>query len=146
MIEGEYLTADDLGPLGRLVAPGELLVLENRDARMVHLEREWINARYLEADTRAEALRRRLKRSRLGAHGDVVRERFEDWTVEAAKLALIDRYLLMVAGQLDQGRQQALNPKKTFRWRELEPIQDVVHRVTAATDDEIVGGTVFRVR
>src|SRR5688572_20912576 len=101
MIEGEFLTADDLGPLGRLVPPGELLVLEARDAALVRRERAWVNDRYLEADRRAEKMRARLKGSRLGIHGAAVRERFEEWTVEAAKLALCDYYLRTVGEQLD---------------------------------------------
>lgn len=146
MIEGEYLTADDLGPLGRLVPLGEMMILEPRDVELVRKEREWVNNRYREADRRSQALRKRLGGARLGVHGSVVREKFEDWTVEAAKLSLCDSYLLAVAGQLEAGRQQALSPKKTFKWTKLEKIQDVMRRVLEATDAEIEGGTIFRAK
>lgn len=147
MIKGEYLTADDLGPLGRLVAPGDdMLVLEPRDVKLVRMEREWVGRLYREADRKAEALRKRLRGARQGPHGAVVRERFEDWTVEAAKLALCDHYLLVIIQQLDSGQRQALNPNKQFRWDKLDKIQDVTRRVLDATDGEIEGGTVFRAK
>lgn len=146
MIEGEFLVADDLGPLGRLVAPGELRVWEPRDVREIYAEREWINERYLEADRRAEAARKRLKTAHLGGRRDTVREVFDTWTIEAAKYALIDKYLAAVAGQLEGGKQQALNPKRTFEWNSIPQVTDVVQRVIKASDDEIIGGVVFRAR
>ena len=146
MIEGEFLVADDLGPLGRLVAPGELRVWEPRDVREIYAEREWINERYLEADRKAEAARRRLKTAHLGGRRDTVRDVFDTWTIEAAKYALIDKYLAAVAGQLEAGRQQAMNPKRTFEWNAIPQVTDVVQRVIKASDDEIIGGVVFRAR
>lgn len=146
MIEGEFLTADDLGPLGRLVAPGELLVMDPQDVGLLRGEREWINARYLEADQRAEVMRKRLKRARLGARGAAVRSLFEDWTVEAAKLGLCDRFLLMLAGRLEKGERHAQNLSPAFRWGSLPQIVDVTRRVLAATDDEITCGQAFRAK
>lgn len=105
MVEGDFLTADDLGPLGRLAAPGELLVLEGRDLARVLSERRWVNERYLAADLHAEAARQRLRTARMGEHRDAVREAFEDWTLEAAKLALCDKYLAVLADHLGAGRQ-----------------------------------------
>lgn len=146
MIEGEFLVADDLGPLGRLVAPGELLTLEKWEANKVRAEREWINEQYLKADRRTEALRKRLKGALLSEAGDCVREDFRAWMIEAAKLALCDRYLLTVAGKLDQGEMQAINPPRNFKWQSLPAIQDVIERVLLATDNEILGGVVFRAK
>lgn len=140
------MTADDLGPLGRLVAPGEMLVMAPHDEGQVRMEREWVNARYLEADSKAESLRQRMWTARQGMNGDQVREGFEEWTVEAAKLALCDRYLRQVAGQLDQGNQQAMSPKAGFRWDELPQIREVIQRVINAADSEILGGVVFRAK
>lgn len=147
MIEGEFLTVDDLGPLGRLVAPGELLVLEPRDAGRVRRERAWIGERYAQADRTAEALRRRLKKGALlSEHADDVREFFRAWTLEAAKLSLCDRWLASVERKLDQGERQAMNAPKGFKWESVPQVTEVVQRVIAATDDEIIGGVVFRAR
>lgn len=144
MIKGEFLAADDLGPLGRLVAPGELLVLEKRDLLLIQEELKWVGDKYLEADTKAEALRKRLARARMGTQGDLVREWFEIWTVEAAKLALCARYLGIVAAKLEEGKQQAANPPNSFHWGKLSQILDLVQRVISAADNEIIGGAVFR--
>lgn len=144
MVQGEYLSADDLGPLGRLVAPGELLVLDPGDASKVSAEREWVGRRYRGADRRAERLRQRLSTARMSGKRDKVRESFEDWTLEAAKLALCDQYLLKVNGQLDRGSQQAINLKKTFRLQTLPRVTALTERLASASDEEIVGGGVFR--
>lgn len=144
MIEGENLTADDLGPLGRLVAPGEMLVLEPRDVKLVRREREWISHLYSKADEKAEKLRRRLGAARLGMHGDAVRDWFEAWTVEAAKLSLCDRYLRAIESQLEADRQQAVAPNASFRWHTQDKIREVAQRVAGAADSEIEGGAVFR--
>lgn len=144
MIKGEFLVCDDLGPLGRLVAPGELEVLEPRDAGKVLLERKWIGEKYLEADRKAEYWRKRMKTSSLGEHHAQVRENFEMWTIEAAKLALCDRFLLAVAGKLDMQQRQAMDLKKSFRFADLPQIRDVVQRVLSASDEEITGGTSYR--
>lgn len=144
MIEGEFLVADDLGPFGRIAAPGELVVLEEWDLRLVQEELKWVNGKYAEATTKAEAMRRRLPRARLGTNGDTVRELFEIWTVEAAKYALCARYLAAIIGELEQGKQAGANPPKTFRWDRLPQILDVVQRVTSAPDGEIIGGAAFR--
>lgn len=146
MIEGEFLVADDLGPLGRLVAPGELRVWEPREVHEFYRERDWISERYLEADKKAEAARRRLKTAHLGGRRDEMREAFEVWTIEAAKYALIDKYLAAVVGQLEGGRQQAMNPERTFDWNSIPQVTDVIQRVIKARDDEIIGGVVFRAR
>lgn len=144
MVEGEFLTADDLGPLGRLVAPGELLVLEEWDVERVHAERTWISERYRRADGRAERLRVRLRTARMGEHRDAVREAFEDWTMEAVKLALCGRYLSVLAGNLGDGRQQAMNLPADFRWEAMPQVTEVWARLLAATDEEIAGGMRFR--
>jgi flagellar hook-associated protein FlgK len=146
VIEGEFLSADDLGPLGRLVAPGELLILEPRDAEKVREEQRWVNGRYQEADRKAEAARRRLKTAHLGGRRDVMREHFDAWTIEAAKYSLVASYLDTVARQLEAGRQQALNPKKDFKLASLPQVADVVRRVINADDSEIIGNAVFRVK
>lgn len=146
MIEVEFPTADDLGPLGRLVAPGELLTLEKWEAGKVRAERLWINEQYLRADLRTEALRKRLKGALLSEAGDWVREDFRAWMIEAAKLALCGRYLHTVAAQLDQGNTQAISPPKSFKWQQLPAIQDVIERVLLATDNEILNGVVIRAK
>lgn len=146
MITGEFLTADDLGPLGRLVSPGELLVLEPRDVALVREERAWVNERYLAADQRAEALRKRLLAARLGARGAAVRLGFEEWTIEAAKLGLCDRYLRAVVEKLDSRQQQAMDLPNNFAWQVMPAIVDVTRRVLEATDSEIATGIVFRAK
>ncbi|MCP9209643.1 hypothetical protein [Streptomyces cucumeris] len=113
---------------------------------MVRSEREWVNARYTEADRKAEAARNRLETAHLGSKRQTIRERFEDWTVEAVKLELCDRYLRAVAGQLSMDRQQAIQPPRDFEWRNQTPVLDVVQRVITASDDEIVRGVVFRAK
>lgn len=143
-IEGEFLTSFDLGPLGRLVAPGETVILGKHDVLLVQDELAWVAAKYREADRKAEALRKRLPRARLGTKGDVVRESFDAWTIEAATLGLCARYLSTVLRQLKQEKHQGANPSKAFRWGNLVPIKEVVQRVVNAPDAEIISGAVFR--
>lgn len=145
MVEGEFLSADDLGPLGRLVAPGEMRLFEKRDVPEMMAERRWITERYLAADERAERFRRRLKTARMGEHRDAVRWGFEEWTLEAAKLAFCDQCLLRVVGHLDLGRRQAMELPEAFRLRETSQIAEVTRRVLAASDQEIADGMTFRV-
>lgn len=145
MTESEFLTADEMGPFGRLVTPGELRVLSPRDVRHVRAEREWIASRYLNADRSAEAMRKRLTTAHMGRGDSEVREWFIAWTIEAAKLALCDFYLNTVAQLLEQGREQALNPSKKFDWAELPQVQELVQRVINASDTEIISGARFRV-
>lgn len=147
MVKGEFLIADDLGPLGRLVAPGELLVLEPRDVETVRGERGWIKEQYAQADRKAEALRRRLQRGALlGEQAEYVREFFKAWTLEAVKLSLCDRWLASIENKLLNGERQAMNAPKGFRWESVPQVMEVVQRVIKATDDEIIGGIVFRAR
>jgi hypothetical protein len=145
-VKGKYLSADDFGPLGRLVPPGELWVIEPRDAPRLVAEREWIGEQYQHADRLAERYRKRLGTAAASGRRDVIREWFEVWTWEAAKLALCDRYLLAVIGQLDLGKRQAMNPPKTFKFRDLPQIKEVTARFMRASDEEIVGGTVYRAK
>lgn len=145
MVEGEFLTADDLGPLGRLVARGELVVLEDRDVEKVRQERDWIRKCYTQADRKAEALRGRLRKgAALGEHAEEVRESFRAWTLEAAKLSLCDRWLASVEAKLSQGERQAMKTPRDFRWESIPQVTEVVQRVINATDDEIIGGVIFR--
>ncbi|MFE0472403.1 hypothetical protein ACFW2V_12385 [Streptomyces sp. NPDC058947] len=147
MIKGEFLTADDLGPLGRLVAPGELLVLEPREIDQVRQERVWVGGKYMDADRRAEAFRRRIRRGALlGEHADDVRDAFKAWTIEAAKLSLCDRWLAKIEQMLDKGEKQAMNTPRGFAWDSIPQVTEVVQRVIKATDDEIISGDVFRTR
>lgn len=144
--EIEFPVADDLGPLGRLVMPGELRVWEPRDVPELIEEREWISERYREADRKAEAARRRLKTAHYSGRRDVAREVFDTWAIEAAKYALIDKYLAGVVAQLEAGKQQAMNLARTFELKSIPQVTDVVQRVIKASDDEIIGGVVFRAR
>jgi hypothetical protein len=147
MIKGDFLTVDDLGPLGRLVDPGELRVLEPRDIEEVRRERAWIGEKYTEAARRADAYRRRIRRGGLlGEHADELRESFMAWTIEAAKLSLCGRWLASIEHMLDKGEQQVMKTPKGFVWGSIPQVTEVVQRVIKATDDEIIGGVAFRAR
>jgi hypothetical protein len=146
VITGEFLTADDLGPLGRLVEPGGFLVLEKGDLRLVTEERKWIGEQYRQADRKAEGLRKRLSRACLAGKGQIVRDSFDAWAIEAAKLALCDLWLGKVAEKIGEGSEQVANPPGDFRWMDLPQIQEVVQRVINARDPEIIGGAIFRAR
>lgn len=145
MITAEFLSCDDLGPLGRMVSPGELLVLEPRDASRVIAERKWIGEQYLNADAKTEAYRKRLKTAHLSNHRDAIREWFDIWTLEAAKFAVCSNWLLSVIGLLEMGKQQAMNVPANFSWAGYGPIRELTRAVLEATDEEIIGGRRFRV-
>lgn len=149
MITGEFLVCDDLGPLGRLVPPGELLVMENpsldpRDYQLVVAERQWITEKYNEAEKKAAYFRRRLKTAHLGSHHEAIREWFDIWTIEAAKYAICDAWLLSVIGKLESGQQMAMNVPKDFSWNGYAPIRKLTKQVIGASDKEIIEGARFR--
>ncbi|NLF17305.1 MAG: hypothetical protein GX595_08610 [Lentisphaerae bacterium] len=145
MITGEFLVCDDLGPLGRLVPPGELFVMEPRDVNLVIAERKWISGKYLEADEKAEQYRKRLKTAHLRGRRDAIREWFDIWTIEAAKYSVCDGWLLAVVGLLEMGKQQAMNVPKNFSYNGYGPIRELTKKVVNATDEEIINGARFRV-
>jgi hypothetical protein len=151
MITGEFLVCDDLGPLGRLVAPGELLVMDplptRRDYDLITAERAWISEKYQEAEKKTEHFRRLLKTARMGGEErrNTVREwGFDVWAIEAAKYAVCDRWLLAVLGKLEAGQQMAMNVPKDFSYNGFGPIRDLTKRVVEATDEEIIAGARFR--
>jgi hypothetical protein len=151
MITGEFLVCDDLGPLGRLVAPGELLVMDplptRRDYDLITAERAWISEKYQEAEKKTEYFRRLLKTARMGGEErrNTVREwGFDVWAIEAAKYAVCDRWLLAVLGKLEAGQQMAMNVPKDFSYNGFGPIRDLTKRVVEATDEEIIAGARFR--
>lgn len=146
MITCEFLVADDLGPIGRLVEPGELMVLEKWHLPELREERKWIGEKYQDAVRKAEAARKRLSRAQLSGKRDVVREQFDLWTIEAEKYALCDNWLRQVTELVEQGKQAPMNPKATFRWMDVPQIREVVQRVVNAGDTEIIGGASFRAR
>lgn len=145
MAEGDFLIADDLGPLGRLTPKGELRVLDEEDAEMVRQERAWVGEKFTYAQRKAEALQRRLERgARLGEYGDSVLEDCRAWLIEAAKYAQCGRWLMAIEGKLRNGEKQALNTPKDFVWLSIPQVTDVVQRVINASEDEIIGGVVLR--
>lgn len=150
MIQGEFLVCDDLGPLGRLVPRGELLVMDPlpalRDYELVVAERQWIGEKYNDAVRKAGVFRRRLKTAHLGTNHPAIREWFEIWEIEAAKYAVCDRWLLAVVGKLEGGQQMAMNVPPDFTWNGYGPIRELTKRVLGATDAEIVAGARFRVQ
>lgn len=141
----EFIVCDDLGPLGRMVPPGDLLVLEPREVNLVMAERRWVGERYLEADAKAERYRKRLKTAHLGGNRDAIREWFDVWTLEAAKYAVLSDWLLSITGLLEMGKQQAMNVPKGFSWNGYGPIRELTAAVVGASDEEIVAGRRFRV-
>lgn len=142
----EFIVCDDLGPLGRMVAPGDLLVLEPRDAARVLAEKKWIDGEYLKADRKAEAYRKMLGRAHYSNRRDAVREWFDVWTIEAAKLAVCSEWLLRIAGMLEMGKQQAINVPKGFSWNGFGPVRKLTAAITGADDKEIKGGRRFRAK
>lgn len=149
MITAEFLVCDDLGPLGRLVAPGELLVLDTpetnpNDYQVVLAERKWIGEKYREAERKTEYFRRRLKTAHLGGKRDVIREWFDIWAIEAAKYAICDSWLLAVIGKLESNEQMAMNVPEKFSYNGYEPIRKLTRRILDASDEEIVAGARFR--
>lgn len=146
MITGEFLVCDDLGPLGRLAPPGDLFVMEPRDVNLVIAERKWISEKYLEADAKAEQYRKWLKTAHLRGRRDAIREWFDIWTIEAAKYAVCDGWLLSVVGLLEMGKQQAMNVPGNFSYNGFGPIRDLTKAVIEATDEEIIGGARFRAK
>lgn len=147
MITGEFLVCDDLGPIGRLAAPGEMLVMNPDDFEMISIERSWIGEKFTEAEKKAERYRRMLKTAHLGGEKkrDAVREWFDVWTIEAAKYSICDRWLLSVIGKLEGGDPMVMNVPKNFKWRDYGPIRELTQKVVGATDEEVLGGIRFRV-
>lgn len=146
MITGEFLVCDDLGPLGRLAAPGDLFVMEPKDVALVIAERRWINERYLEADEKAERYRKWLRTAHLSGRRDAIRGWFDVWTIEAAKYAICDGWLLSVVGVLEMGKQQAMNVPAAFSYNGFAPVRALTKAVVEATDEEILGGARFRAK
>lgn len=144
MITGEFLVCDDLGPLGRLAPLGDLFVMEPRDVNLVIAERKWISGKYLEADAKAEKYRKMLRTAHMRGRRDAVREWFDIWTIEAAKYAICDRWLLAVIGKLESGEQMAMDVPPDFSWNGYVAIRELTKKVVEATDEEIVGGARFR--
>lgn len=146
MITGEFLVCDDLGPMGRLVAPGEALLMEPNECELVVAERKWISVKFTEAEQKAEAYRRMLKTARQGGQEkyDAVREWFSVWTIEAAKYSICDNWLLSVIGRLETGEPMAMNVPKDFHWNKYGPVRELTKRVVEATDEEILHGARFR--
>lgn len=156
MIQGEFLVCDDLGPLGRLVSPGEFLPMDPpaesgvgagfSDLVMVRTERQWVGAQYEKADAEAERYRRALRTAHLGGEGkrERVREWFEVWTIEAAKYALCDHWLLVIIGKLESGESTGMNVPKDFSWEGFGPIRSMKARLFDAADREIAEGARFR--
>lgn len=147
MIAAEFLVCDDLGPLGRLVAPTEALFMEPDEIQLIVNEREWIGVKFTEAERKAAAYRRMLKTAHLGgeAKRNAVREWFDIWTIEAAKYAVCDNWLLSVIGRLETGQPMAMEVPKDFHWNRYGPIRELVQKVVSATDEEILNGARFRV-
>lgn len=150
MITAEFLVCDDLGPLGRLVAPGELLVMDTPDVnpndyQLVLAERKWVGEKYQEAEKKTEYYRKRLKTAHLSGRRDAIREWFDIWAIEAAKYAVCDSWLLAVIGKLESGQQMAMDVPKAFTYNGYAPIRDLVKRVVNASDEEIINGARFRV-
>lgn len=156
MITGEHLVCDELGPLGRLVLPGKLLVMDPpgeegigrgaTDLLVVKAERKWVAQRHEKAEAEAEAFRKALRTAHLGGEEkrERVREWFEIWTLEATKYALCDTWLLAVIGKLESGQQMVMNVPSNFSWDGYSPIQQMKERLFAAGDGEIVEGARFR--
>lgn len=158
MITGEHLVCDELGPLGRLVPPGKVLVMDPpgmeeeeqglsaTDLLVVKAERRWVAQQYERAEAEAEAFRRALRTAHLGGEEkrERVREWFEIWTLEATKFALCDTWLLQVIGKLESGQQMVMNVPADFSWDGYGPIRKMKERLFAAGDGEIVQGARFR--
>lgn len=146
MITGEFLVCDDLGPMGRLVAPGEALLMDPNDCKLVESERRWIGVKFTEAEKKARAYRRMLKTARQGGQEkyDAVRDWFSAWTIESTKYATCDKWLLSVIGRLESDQPMAMNVPKDFHWNKYGPIRELAKRVIEATDEEILHGAQFR--
>lgn len=146
MIEGKFLVCDDLGPLGRLVPPGKLLAMDPVDLNMVVTERRWVGQQYEHAEARAEGFRKALRTAHQGgeAKREKVRESFEVWTIEAAKYALCDHWLLQVIGRLESGQPMAMDVPKDFFWDGYAPLMAMKDRLFEAEDNEITAGARFR--
>jgi len=149
VITGEFLVCDDLGPLGRLVPPGELLVMDTPDVnpndyQLVLAERRWVGQKFREAEEKAEYYRKRLKTAHLSGKRDVIREWFDIWAIEAAKYAVCDSWLLAVIGKLESGQQMAMNVPPNFTYDGYGPIRELTKKVVNATDEEIINGARFR--
>ncbi len=145
MITGKFLVCDDLGPLGRLVARGELMVLEPADAALLRSESGWILEKRQEADATAEKYRKWLRTAHLSNRRDVAREWFDIWAIEAAKYAVCLNFLNGVGGQLKAGKQQVMNVPRGFSYDGYGPIRALVKEVLATSDREVIDGRAFRV-
>jgi hypothetical protein len=135
--------ADDLGPLGRLVAPGELLVLSPGEEDLVRRELEWVGSKYHEAKEKADRARVRLKTAHLGMRREHVRDMFEIWTWEAAKLVYVGHCLKRILGLLQRGEEAVLDLPRRFRISDMPQVESVRKKMLAATDAEIVDGARF---
>lgn len=147
MITGEFLVCDDLGPMGRLVAPGDALLMEPGELELVEAERRWIGEKFIEAEKKVETYRRMLRTARQGGEKkyEAVREWFSIWVIEAAKYSICDKWLLAVIGRLELGEPMVMNAPKDFHWNRYGPIRELTKKVVEATDEEILNGARFRV-
>lgn len=146
MITGQFLGVDDLGPLGRLVARGEMLVLDPNEKRMVIAEREWIAMKLHEAERYSRAYRKRLATAHMSNSREWVREMVDAWELEIAKFLVCDKWLLQVLGRLESNEQMAMNVPPDFSYDGYGPVRELKKRVLGASDREMIDGARFRVQ
>lgn len=136
MITGEFLVADDLGPAGRLVAPGETLVLRRGDREMVEAEIAWVRAKMHEAD-RLLVKVCKLVPWREAEELDRLFDAMINWTPEAVKYGIIEAYLGGVAAELLKKGKTDIFVRSRFSWNDYNQVSDCVDFLRIARVEQL---------
>lgn len=131
MITGEFLVADDFGPLGRLLGRGESMVFRAGDRELLVNEAKWINGELRKADRMLFKLSA-LVPMREDADLDRIFEAMINWTPEAVKLGVCRARILHEIKELgEKGKTTMLVPSK-FAWTNYHVVQDSIDFVRVA--------------
>lgn len=125
MITGEFLVADDLAQAGRLVAPGESLILRSGDRQLLPNEMEWIKGKLKEADRLLVKLCK-LVPWRENEELDRIFDAMINWSAEAVKYGVMLPYLTEVDSELARKGKVDIFVRSRFRWTDYPVISDFI--------------------
>ncbi len=136
MITGEFLVVDDLGPLGRLLGPGESMVFRAGERELLMNEVKWVGGKLRYADRLLVKLSE-LVPLREEAELDRIFEAMINWTVEAVKLGVCRARILHEIKELgEKGKTTMLVPSK-FTWTSYNAVQDSIDFVRVARVEQL---------
>jgi hypothetical protein len=131
VITGEFLVADDFGPLGRLLGRGESMVFRAGERELLVNEAKWIGGELRKADRLLTKLSA-LVPLREEAELDRIFEAMINWTPEAVKLGVCRARILHEIKELgEKGKTAMLVPSK-FAWTSYNAVQDSIDFVRVA--------------